>query len=113
MDGGITKESLMEDIIVCAMSQRKNHQLKARSVLKLVSDSIGNERMTMIAPMSKWRNVMIHLKDSRFVKIDHSSRRRTYCYTVKTLEQREKEVIARRTMVLPHKDDTVSTPTDI
>ena len=113
MTDSFTKEIMMADIIVCALAQRPNQQLKARNVLSLVNDTLGMTRMLEIAPMGKWRNVIIHLKDSHFLKIAHSSKQRTYCYTVKTLEQREKEVIARRTMVLPHKDDTISVPPDV
>ena len=107
------KKAMMADIIICALAQRPNQQLKARSLLALVNDTLGMERMVEIATMSQWRNVVIHIKEGRFLKIDHSGKQRTYCYTVKTLRQREKEVIARRTMLLPHKDDTVSVPPDI
>lgn len=113
MTDDFTKDRMMVDIIVCALAQRPNQPLKACNVLKLVHDTLGMERMIEIASMGKWRNVMTHLKESRFLKMDHSSKPRTYCYTVKTLHQREKEMIARRTMLLPHKDDTVSVPPDV
>ena len=113
MTNEITKEEWMADLIVCALAQRPNQALKGHAVLRLLKDSIGEQRVTEIAPMGKWRNVLALMKETRTVKIDDARRRRTYCYTVKTLRQREKEVIARRTMVLPHKDDTIPTPPDI
>tara|TARA_R110002020_G_scaffold449822_1_gene663164 strand:- start:2569 stop:2910 length:342 start_codon:yes stop_codon:yes gene_type:complete len=113
MTDEITKEEWMTDLIICALAQRPNQALKGHGVLRLLKDSIGELRMVKIAPMGKWRNVLALMNETRTVKIDGGKRRRTYCYTVKTLQQREKEVIARRTMVLPHKDDTISTPPDI
>ncbi len=107
-----TKEEWMADLIVCALAQRPNQALKGHVVLRLLKDSIGAERMNEIASMGKWRSVLANMRETRIVKID-GNRKRTYCYTVKTLQQREKEVIARRTMVLPHKDDTIPTPPDI
>ena len=112
MTDEITKEEWMADLIVCALVQRPNQALKGRHVLKLLRDSIGDERMLEIASMGKWRSVLAKMGETRTVKID-GTKHRTYCYTVRTLQQREKEVIARRTMLLPHKDDTMPTPPGI